>query len=92
VRLIVLLQGIQHAQQRKANRHQYCQSNVIALGELSNKQRWNRIQNSQSIREIVNMVNPKNDRYHKLNLINLTRNATFCDATTKDPSISNVCL
>ena len=116
---LVARDASQHAQQRRANRHRYCQSNVIAFGQSSNKQRWNQIQDARSISELVNMANPNYDRYRKLNLTNLTnphRASTiefrqhggvsellvaeawirlvlcFCDVTTNDPSISNVCL
>jgi hypothetical protein len=70
---IVARDGSQQAQQRRANRHRYCQSNVIAFGALSNRKRWNRIASSRSKSELVQMLNPSSDRYRKLNLTNLTK-------------------
>lgn len=116
---LVARDASQHAQNRRANRHRYCGSNVLAFGPLSNKQRWNRIQDARSINELVNMINPNCDRYRKLNLTNLIRSdrpstcefrqhggvsellvaeawirlvLCFCDVTTKDSSVSSVCL
>mmetsp|Transcript_11133 Transcript_11133/g.23468 ORF Transcript_11133/g.23468 Transcript_11133/m.23468 type:complete len:512 (-) Transcript_11133:182-1717(-) len=62
-----------HATNRRANRHRYCRSNVLALGALSNRQRWHRIEDASSLSDLVSIVNPNNDRYRKLNLTNLTR-------------------
>ena len=115
---LVARDASQHAQTRRANRNRYCRSNALTFGHLSNKQRWNRIQDAQSIHELVNLVNP-DTRYHKLNMTNLTRSdrpntcefrqhggcsellvaeawirliLCFCDVTTKDSSMSNICL
>ena len=58
---------------RRTNRNQYCQSNRLAFGRMSNKQRWNRIASAQSRGQLVRMMNPQYDRYRKLNLVNLTK-------------------
>ena len=56
---------------RRTNRNQFCRSNCLAFGSLSNRQRWEQIASAQSLRELVDMVNPGNDRYRKLNLTNI---------------------
>jgi hypothetical protein len=56
---------------RRANQNEYCRSNRLAFGEQSNRQRWKRISSTRSKQELVNMVNPGNDRYRKLNLTNI---------------------
>eukprot|EP00539_Tryblionella_compressa_P002929 CAMPEP_0178735454 /NCGR_PEP_ID=MMETSP0744-20121128/1895_1 /TAXON_ID=913974 /ORGANISM="Nitzschia punctata, Strain CCMP561" /LENGTH=386 /DNA_ID=CAMNT_0020387821 /DNA_START=450 /DNA_END=1607 /DNA_ORIENTATION=- len=64
--------------QRRANQNRYCQSNRVALGELSNRQRWERITNTLNFTHLVTLVSP--DRYRKLNLtniINRNRNSTI---------------
>jgi len=61
------------ATNRRANRNRYCRSNVLALGTLSKKQRWHRIEEALSMSDLVSLVNPNNDRYRKLNLTNLTK-------------------
>jgi hypothetical protein len=70
---LVARDASQHAQQRRANRHRYCQSNLVAFGALSNKKRWNRIASCRSKPELVQLLNPESDRYRKLNLTNLTK-------------------
>ena len=69
---LVARDASRQAQQRRANRHRYCRSNVLAFGTLSNKQRWDEINSAQSIDELVTMANPEHDRYRKLNLTNMT--------------------
>jgi hypothetical protein len=56
---------------RRANRNEYCGSNCLAFGSLSNRQRWEEIASAQSLRALVDMVNPGNDRYRKLNMTNI---------------------
>ncbi len=58
---------------RRTNRNKYCQSNRIAFGQMSNRQRWNQIRAARSIHHLVDLMNPQQDRYRKLNLTNLTR-------------------
>jgi hypothetical protein len=59
---------------RRSNHNRYCQSNRIAFGSMSNRQRWNRIESVTSRGQLVRMMNPSYDRYRKLNLTNLTKN------------------
>jgi hypothetical protein len=54
---------------RRANQNRYCQSNRIAFGELSNRQRWECITNARNFTHLVRMVSPC--RYRKLNLTNI---------------------
>lgn len=61
-----------HAQNRRTNRNRYCQSNRIAFGQMSNRQRWNKISSAHSRKQLVKMLNPGYDRYRKLNLTNVT--------------------
>lgn len=56
---------------RRANQNKFCRSNRLAFGEQSNRQRWERISSTRTKAELVNMVNPGNDRYRKLNLTNI---------------------
>lgn len=58
---------------RRANRNEYCQSNRFAFGQMSNKQRWQRISSVQTKGKLVNLINPNGDRYHKLNLTNISK-------------------
>jgi hypothetical protein len=58
---------------RRANRNEFCRSNRLAFGSLSNRQRWEEIASAQSLRALVDMVNPDNDRYRKLNLTNICK-------------------
>ena len=61
------------AQNRKANLNKYCLSNRISFGSMTNHQRWDRLERVQSRRELVQLMNPENDRYRKLNLTNLVK-------------------
>ena len=70
---LVARDASRQAQQRRANRHRYCRSNLLAFGKLSNKQRWDRINGARSKSELVAMVNPDQDRYRKLNLTNISK-------------------
>ena len=54
---------------RRANQNRYCRSNRIALGQVSNRQRWDRISSTRNFTQLVNLVSP--DRYRKLNLTNI---------------------
>jgi hypothetical protein len=56
---------------RRANQNQYCRSNRLAFGQQSNRQRWKRISSTRTKQELVNIVNPGNDRHCKLNLTNI---------------------
>lgn len=56
-------------QLRRANQNIYCQSNRIAMGECSNRQRWNRISDTHNFTSLVQVTCP--DRYRKLNLTNI---------------------
>jgi hypothetical protein len=58
---------------RRTNRNRYCQSNRIAFGQMSNRQRWNKISSANNTGHLVRLMNPDNDRYRKLNLTNLTK-------------------
>jgi hypothetical protein len=59
---------------RRTNQNRYCKSNRILFGSMSNKQRWNTIGSALSIKHmVVQMMNPHNDRYRKLNLTNLIK-------------------
>ncbi|EJK77684.1 hypothetical protein THAOC_00470 [Thalassiosira oceanica] len=58
---------------RRADRNEYCRSNRIVFGRASNRQVWEQIVRARSRHELVNMTNPRNDRYRKLNLTNITR-------------------
>jgi hypothetical protein len=58
---------------RRADRNEFCRSNRLAFGSLSNRQRWEQIASAQSLRALVDMVNPGNDRYRKLNLTNICK-------------------
>ena len=40
---------------------------------MSNRQRWNTISDTRTKQQIVDLMNPNNDRYRKLNLTNITR-------------------
>lgn len=57
---------------RHTNRNRYCNSNRIAFGSMSSRQRWNEIESAYNRYELVKMMNPNDDRYRKLNLTNLT--------------------
>jgi hypothetical protein len=58
---------------RRADRNDFCRSNRLAFGSLSNRQQWEQIASAQSLKALVGMVNPGNDRYRKLNLTNTCR-------------------
>jgi hypothetical protein len=58
---------------RRTNRNKYCQSNRIAFGQMSNRQRSNTILSARSRDHLVQLLNPGYDRYRKLNLTNLTK-------------------
>ena len=70
---LVARDASRQAQQRRANRHRYCRSNLLAFGKLSNNQRWDQINSARSRSELVAMTNPDHDRYRKLNLTNVTK-------------------
>ena len=57
---------------RSTDQNQFCRSNRIAFGSLTNKQRWERLESAQTPEELVDCMNPDNDRYRKLNLTNVT--------------------
>lgn len=56
---------------RRADQNKYCRSNRIAFGRLSNRQRWDSIEQVNDVDELVDILNPDGDRYRKLNLTNL---------------------
>lgn len=56
---------------RRANSNRYCLSNRLAFGEQSNQQRWQQIDEATSRNRLVELVNPSQDRYRKLNLTNI---------------------
>ena len=56
---------------RRANRNQFCRSNRLSFGPKSNRQRCDDIRASTSLDDLVDLVNPNQDRYHKLNMTNL---------------------
>eukprot|EP00980_Cylindrotheca_fusiformis_P008919 scaffold1900_cov123-Cylindrotheca_fusiformis.AAC.45 len=58
---------------RRTNKNKFCQSNRLAFGEMSNRQLWSKISSAGSMKHLVRMMNPENDRYRKLNLTNLTK-------------------
>jgi len=58
---------------RQANRNRYCQSNRLAFGQMSNKQRWQHISSALTKDQLVHMINPCEDRYRKLNFTNITK-------------------
>ena len=60
---------------RSTDQNEFCRSNRIAFGRLSNKQRWERIQSADSKGALVELLNPDNNRYRKLNLTNVTNPA-----------------
>jgi hypothetical protein len=55
----------------RRNINQFCQSNRLAFGERSNRQRWEYMQQINSKADLVHWMNP--DRYRKLNMTNLTK-------------------
>ena len=57
---------------RSTDQNRFCRSNRIAFGSISNKQRWDRLESAQTPEELVDYMNPHNDRYRKLNLTNVT--------------------
>jgi len=61
------------ASDRRANSNKYCGSNRLAFGERSNYQRWQQIAGARSNAAVVQLMNPNNDRYRKLNLTNITK-------------------
>lgn len=64
---------IASSQGRRANQNEFCGSNRLAMGSLSNRQRWERISIATNRTDLVGLLNPDNDRYKKLNLTNLTK-------------------
>ena len=58
---------------RRANHNQYCRSNRLAFGERSSYQRWHQIGSARSKAALVQLVNPNDDRYRKLNLTNIVK-------------------
>lgn len=58
---------------RRTNRNWYCQSNRLAFGQMSNRQRWRKLSSSTTVRHLVDLMNPHDDRYRKLNLTNLKK-------------------
>ena len=64
---------IASSQGRRANQNRYCGSNRLAMGILSNRQCWERISATTNRTDLVELLNPDNDRYKKLNLTNLTK-------------------
>lgn len=58
---------------RRADNNRYCQSNRLAFGERSNRQRWQQLSAVQSKQQLVSLINPSGDRYRKLNLTNITK-------------------
>jgi hypothetical protein len=66
---------------RRANRNKFCRSNRLALGPRSNRQCFEDIAASQSLEDLVDLVNPNRDRYHKLNMTNLVheRRPSTCE-------------
>lgn len=56
---------------RSADQNQFCRSNRIAFGKQSNRQRWDSIGRVNNPEELVDLLNPNEDRYRKLNLTNL---------------------
>lgn len=63
------LANISRQSGRRANQNRYCQSNRIAMGTCSNRQRWDRISDACDFHTLVRTVCP--DRYRKLNLTNI---------------------
>jgi len=70
--LVSCAENDSHGHNRRTNRNEYCQSNRIAFGQLSNRQRWNKISSASHRKQLVKMMNPSYDRYRKLNLTNVT--------------------
>lgn len=58
---------------RRANSNEFCRSNRLAFGERSNYQRWQQIAGAHSKAAVVQLMNPNNDRYRKLNLTNIIK-------------------
>jgi hypothetical protein len=58
---------------RRANRNDFCRSNRLAFRVLSNRQRWEQIASARSLTDLVEMMNPDQDRYRKLNLTNICK-------------------
>jgi hypothetical protein len=71
--LLVSLSWASVNKNRRANRNRYCRSNRLAFGERSNRQRWEYIASATSVQQLVEQMNPGEDRYRKLNLTNLVR-------------------
>ena len=53
----------------------YCKSNMLAISfkKESNKLRHDRIEKCTSMKDLFEVMNPKNDRYYKLNFQNLAK-------------------
>jgi len=58
---------------RRGNRNEFCRSNRLAFGEKSNRQRWDDLSSVRSRYDLVERINPDNDRYHKLNMTNIVK-------------------
>lgn len=58
---------------RRADNNRYCQSNRLAFGERSNRQRWQHVSSIQTKNDLVAVMNPSGDRYKKLNLTNISK-------------------
>jgi hypothetical protein len=65
--------SIQQRSHRSTDENRYCRSNRIAFGAMSNRQRWARLQEAHSFEDVVDLVNPQQDRYRKLNITNLVK-------------------
>ena len=58
---------------RRADKSEYCKSNRLAFGSMSNRQRWDCLCEVRNRQELVDLLNPGQDRYRKLNLTNLVK-------------------
>eukprot|EP00547_Thalassionema_nitzschioides_P018373 CAMPEP_0194255458 /NCGR_PEP_ID=MMETSP0158-20130606/34457_1 /TAXON_ID=33649 /ORGANISM="Thalassionema nitzschioides, Strain L26-B" /LENGTH=484 /DNA_ID=CAMNT_0038993819 /DNA_START=125 /DNA_END=1579 /DNA_ORIENTATION=- len=67
--LFVGLSWDKNEHHRKANQNKYCKSNRLKLGQVSNRQRWDKIVGTRNFTQLVHLASP--DRYHKLNLTNI---------------------
>jgi len=57
---------------RRSNGNDFCRSNLLAFGSMSNRQRWEQLDSVSNYTQLVRLTNPHNDRYRKLNLTNIT--------------------
>ena len=67
--ILVGLSWDKNEEHRRANQNRYCQSNRLKLGQVSNRQRFDRISSTRNYTQLVQLVSPT--RYHKLNLTNI---------------------